>query len=129
MKIVREQREENNSLLRVTVGEEDYGQAVEKELREYKRKANIPGFRPGMVPMGLVKKMYGKGVLAEQSYRTASNAVFEYLQKEKIRLSGRRDPFGGAGRFSISKTARSSISCSRSAKLPRSNSIFRTRIK
>ena len=66
MKIVREQREENNSLLRVTVGEEDYGQAVEKELREYKRKANIPGFRPGMVPMGLVKKMYGKGVLAEQ---------------------------------------------------------------
>ena len=48
MKIVREQREENNSLLRVTVGEEDYGQAVEKELREYKRKANIPGFRPGM---------------------------------------------------------------------------------
>ena len=84
MKIVREQREENNSLLRVTVGEEDYGQAVEKELREYKRKANIPGFRPGMVPMGLVKKMYGKGVLAEQSYRTASNAVFEYLQKEKI---------------------------------------------
>ena len=69
MKIVREQREENNSLLRVTVGEEDYGQAVEKELREYKRKANIPGFRPGMVPMGLVKKMYGKGVLAEQSYR------------------------------------------------------------
>ena len=66
MKIVREQREENNSLLRVTVGEEDYGQAVEKELREYKRKANIPGFRPGMVPMGLVKKMYGKGVLAER---------------------------------------------------------------
>ena len=75
MKIVREQREENNSLLRVTVGEEDYGQAVEKELREYKRKANIPGFRPGMVPMGLVKKMYGKGVLAEQSYRKASNAA------------------------------------------------------
>ena len=69
MKIVREQRGENNSLLRVTVGEADYGQAVEKSLREYKRKANIPGFRPGMVPMGIVKKMYGKGVLAEQSYR------------------------------------------------------------
>ena len=124
MKIVREQREENNSLLRVTVGEEDYGQAVEKELREYKRKANIPGFRPGMVPMGLVKKMYGKGVLAEQSYRTASNAVFEYLQKEKIDYLGDVIPSE-----EISKTARSSISCSRSAKLPRSNSIFRTRIR
>ena len=119
MKIVREQREENNSLLRVTVGEEDYGQAVEKELREYKRKVNIPGFRPGMVPMGLVKKMYGKGVLAEQSYRTASNAVFEYLQKSLRRSRA----------ISISKTARSSISCSRSARLPRSNSIFRTRIR
>ena len=59
MNIVREQRGENNSLIRVTVGEADYGQEVEKSLREYKRKANIPGFRPGMVPMGIVKKMYG----------------------------------------------------------------------
>ena len=99
MKIVREQREENNSLLRVTVGEEDYGQAVEKELREYKRKANIPGFRPGMVPMGLVKKMYGKGVLAEQSYRTASNAVFEYLQKEGIDYLGDVIPAEEQGAF------------------------------
>lgn len=88
MKIVREQREENNSLLKVTVGEEDYGKAVEKELHDYKRKANIPGFRPGMVPMGLLKKMYGKGVLAEQSYRAASNAAFEYLKKEKIDYLG-----------------------------------------
>ena len=67
MNIVREQREQNNSLIKVTVGEKDYGDAVEKSLREYKRKANIPGFRPGMVPMGVIKKMYGKGVLAEQA--------------------------------------------------------------
>ncbi len=60
MNIVREQREQNNSLIKVTVGEKDYGDAVEKSLREYKRKANIPGFRPGMVPMGVIKKMYGK---------------------------------------------------------------------
>lgn len=88
MNIVREQREQNTSLIKVTVGEQDYGEAVEKSLRDYKRKANIPGFRPGMVPMGVVKKMFGKGVLAEQSYRTASNAVFEYLQKEKIDYLG-----------------------------------------
>ncbi len=73
MNIVREQREQNTSLVKVTVGEQDYGEAVEKSLRDYKRKANIPGFRPGMVPMGLVKKMYGKGELAAQSYRLASN--------------------------------------------------------
>lgn len=88
MNIVREKREQNTSLLKITVGEKEYGEAVEKALRDYKRKANIPGFRAGMVPMGIVKKMFGKGVLAEQSYRTASNAVFEYLQKEKIEYLG-----------------------------------------
>ncbi len=60
MKIVREQREENNSLLRVTVGEEDYGQAVEKELREYKRKANIPGFRPGKPTSDFITRTLNK---------------------------------------------------------------------
>ena len=99
MNIVREQREQNTSLIRVTVGEQDYGEAVEKSLREYKRKANIPGFRPGMVPMGIVKKMYGKGVLAEQSYRTASNAVFEYLQKENIDYLGDVIPSEEQGDF------------------------------
>ena len=99
MNIVREQRGENNSLIRVTVGEADYGQEVEKALREYKRKANIPGFRPGMVPMGLVEKMYGKGVLAEQSYRKASNAAFEYLEKEKIDYLGDVIPSEEQGDF------------------------------
>ena len=99
MNIVREQREQNNSLIKVTVGEKDYGDAVEKSLREYKRKANIPGFRPGMVPMGVIKKMYGKGVLAEQSYRQASNAVFEYLQKEGIDYLGDVIPAEEQGDF------------------------------
>lgn len=99
MKIVREQREENNSLLRITVEEADYAQEVEKALRDYRRKANIPGFRPGMVPMGIVKKMYGKGVLAEQSYRTASNAAFDYLQKEKIDYLGDVIPSDEQGDF------------------------------
>ncbi len=99
MKIAREQRDGGSSLVRVTVGEADYGEAVEKELRTYRRKANIPGFRPGMVPMGVVKKMYGKSVLAEQSYRTASNAVFDYLQKEKIDYLGDVIPSEEQGDF------------------------------
>jgi trigger factor len=82
MKITREQREVGTSLLKVVVAEADYAEAVDKALREYKRKANIPGFRPGMVPMGVVRKMFGKGVVAEQSYKLASNSVFEYLQNE-----------------------------------------------
>jgi trigger factor len=99
MNIVREQRGENNSLLKITVTPEDYAQEVDKALREYRRKANIPGFRPGMVPMGIVKKMYGKGVLAEQSYRKASNAAFEYLQKENIDYLGDVIPSEEQGDF------------------------------
>ena len=71
MNITREQRDGGVSVLKVVVNEADYGQAVEKQLREYKRKANVPGFRPGMVPMGIVKKMYGKHFVAEQSYHLA----------------------------------------------------------
>lgn len=121
MKIVREQRDGGSSLLRIKVGETDYAQEVEKALRDYRRKANIPGFRPGMVPMGIVKKMYGKGVVAEQSYRMASNAAFDYLQKEKIdylATSSRRT----SRAVSTSRTARNSSSSSSSAKLPKSSS-------
>ncbi len=99
MNIVKEQREQNTLLIKVTVGEQDYGEAVEKALREYKRKANVPGFRPGMVPMGIIRKMYGKGMVAEQSYRTASNAVFEYLQKENIDYVGDVIPSEEQGAF------------------------------
>ena len=88
MKIVREQKENHLSLIHATVDEGDYGAAVEKTLREYRRKANVPGFRPGMVPMGIIKKMYGKGVIAEQAYRQASDAVFKYLADEKIQYVG-----------------------------------------
>ena len=99
MKITREQRELGTSLLKVVVGEQDYGEAVDKMLRDYKRKANIPGFRPGMVPMGVVRKMYGKGAVAEQSYRIASNSVFEYLQKEGIDYVGDVIPSDEQGDF------------------------------
>ena len=99
MNITREQREVGTSILKVVVAEQDYAEAVDKMLREYKRKVNIPGFRPGMVPMGIVKKMFGKGVVAEQSYRVASNSVFEYLQKEGIDYVGDVIPSEEQGDF------------------------------
>ena len=71
MNIVRENIDELSALIRVTVNTEDYGKAVDAALHNYKKKANIPGFRPGMVPMGIVRKMFGKSVVAEESYRTA----------------------------------------------------------
>ena len=85
--------------MKVVVNEADYGQAVEKQLRDYKRKANVPGFRPGMVPMGIVKKMYGKHIVAEQSYHLASTSAFEYLQKENIDYVGDVIPSEEQGAF------------------------------
>ena len=99
MNITKVEKEQGAALLKIVVGEKDYGEAVEKALREYKRKANIPGFRQGMVPMGVIKKMYGKGVVAEESYRMASKAAFDYLQKEKIDYIGDVIPAEEQGAF------------------------------
>ena len=88
MNIVRENLEDGTTLLKATVGESDYNEAVDKALRTYKRKANIPGFRPGMVPMSIINKMYRKGVVAEEAYRAASKGCFDYIEKEKLTLVG-----------------------------------------
>ena len=95
MEIKRTQKEEQTSLISVKVGEKDYGEAVEKSLRDYRRKANIPGFRPGMVPMGIIKKMYGKGVVVPHGVERRLRVPPEGGH----RLSGRRDSRRGAGCF------------------------------
>ena len=64
MNITKVEKELGAALLRIVVEEQDYAANVEAELRKYKKQANVPGFRPGMVPMGIVKKMYGKGIVA-----------------------------------------------------------------
>ena len=99
MEITKVEKEQGAALLKIVVTENDYAETVEKTLREYKRKANVPGFRPGMVPMGVVKKMYGKGVVAEESYRMASKAAFDYLQKENIDYVGDVIPAEEQGAF------------------------------
>ncbi len=88
MNIAQENLKDLTALIKVTVSPADYAEAVDKQLQQYKRKANIPGFRPGMVPMGVVNKMYRKGVLAEESYRIASKACFDYLESNKIDFIG-----------------------------------------
>lgn len=92
MNIVRENLEDLTTLLKVTVGEADYNEAVDKSLRTYRRKANIPGFRPGMVPMGIINKMYRKGVVAEEAYRTRHRRPgFDYIETEKLNDGRRHD--------------------------------------
>ncbi len=88
MNLTTEQRPDGVMILRAAVSEADYAPEVEKSLREYRRKANVPGFRPGMVPMGIINKMYRRGVTAEQAYRRANEAVFKHLEDNKISILG-----------------------------------------
>ena len=99
MNITRENRNNQTALIKVTINEADYNEAVDKKLREYRRKANIPGFRPGMVPMGIINKTYRKATIAETAYKMASDAVFEYLEKEKVDYMGDVLPSDDQGEF------------------------------
>jgi FKBP-type peptidyl-prolyl cis-trans isomerase (trigger factor) len=88
MNLTTQERPDGVMVLKATVAEADYAPEVEKSLREMRRKANVPGFRPGMVPMGMINKMYRRGVVAEQAYRKANDAVFKYLEENKVSIMG-----------------------------------------
>lgn len=70
--------------LSVTINKEDYLPSFEKSLKDYSKKANIPGFRKGMVPTGLIKKMYGSSLFTDEVLRTVDREVFNYIETEKL---------------------------------------------
>jgi len=70
--------------LSITINKEDYLPSFEKSLKEYSKKANIPGFRKGMVPAGLIKKMYGNSLFVDEVLKTVDKEVINYLEVEKL---------------------------------------------
>jgi trigger factor len=88
MNVTRENIDELNALLKVTVEAADYAQRVENTLTDYRKKAAIPGFRQGKVPMSFVKKQYGKAILAEELNKLVSDALFKYINDEKLDILG-----------------------------------------
>jgi trigger factor len=72
-----------NDKLTVKITKEDYFPAVEKKLKDFSKQANIPGFRKGMVPVGMVKKMYGASIYTEEVLKTAETELYNYLNNEK----------------------------------------------
>jgi trigger factor len=88
MKIVRENLDTLNAVITVTVSKEDYSEKVENELKKVARKVSMPGFRPGMVPKGMVRKMYYISILTDEVGRMAINSLFAYLRDEKINFLG-----------------------------------------
>ena len=67
-----------NDKITVKVAKEDYFSSFEKTLKDYSKKANIPGFRKGMVPTGMIKKMHGQAVFTEEVLRTVEKELSSY---------------------------------------------------
>ena len=76
------------SVITLTLTPADYEEAVTKQLRQLRQKADIPGFRKGMVPVGLIKKMYGKSVLADVLNNQIAESLTKYIEEQKMHILG-----------------------------------------
>ena len=88
MNINKEQIDEINVVVSVEVSKDDYEPKVKEVLRDYRRKANMPGFRPGKVPEGLIRKMYGKAVLVDELNKLVSESLQNYITEQELHLLG-----------------------------------------
>ena len=81
-----------SGIVKLEIVKADYAEQVEKSLRNFRQKANVPGFRKGMVPMGMVKKMYGKHVLVEEVNKLVSENLYSYIRENKVNILGEPMP-------------------------------------
>ena len=88
MNISKEQIDELNAVITVDIEKNDYEETVDGILKDYRKKANVPGFRKGHVPMGLVKKQYGKAVLVDEVNKMLQDSLNKYLTEEKLDVLG-----------------------------------------
>ncbi|MCD6543296.1 MAG: trigger factor [Flavobacteriaceae bacterium] len=88
MNITKENIDALNSIVKIDITSEDYQSKVDEILKDYRKKANIPGFRKGHVPMGLVKKQYGKSVLIDEVNKILQDALNKFLVEEKLDVLG-----------------------------------------
>lgn len=88
MNITKENIDALNAVVKVDITAEDYQEKVASVLKDYRKKANIPGFRQGQVPMGLVKKQYGKSVMVDEVNKLLQESLNNYLTEEKLDVLG-----------------------------------------
>ena len=88
MNISFETPDKINGLMTIVLDEADYKEDVEKTLKDYRKKANVPGFRPGMVPMGLIKRQYGTAVKADAINKVVGEQLQQYIRDNKIQMLG-----------------------------------------
>ena len=88
MDVTLEKIDDLNALLKVKVEKKDYQEKVDETLKNYRKQANIPGFRKGKVPMGMIKKQYGQSVLAEELNKQVSEALYKYIDEQEFEVLG-----------------------------------------
>lgn len=88
MNIVKEDVDALNAVIRVSIEKADYAEAVEKSLKDYRKKANINGFRTGMAPMELIRKMYYKYIIVDEVSKMATDKLFDYIKENNIKTLG-----------------------------------------
>ncbi|OAV70723.1 Trigger factor [Bacteroidales bacterium Barb4] len=77
-----------SGIIKLEIVKSDYAILVEFSLRQYRQKANIPGFRKGTAPLGMLKKLYGRSILAEEINKLVSNNLYKYIQENKLNVLG-----------------------------------------
>ena len=88
MNITFEAPDKINGLMTITLEKEDYQKEVEKTLKDYRKRANVPGFRPGQTPMGLIKRQYGTAVKVDVVNKMLGEKLYEYVRENKIQMLG-----------------------------------------
>ena len=88
MNIQFENADKVNGLMTLTIEKSDYEEKVEKALKDYRKRAQVPGFRPGMAPMGMIKRQYGMSVKVDEVNRLLGEKLYEYVRENKIQMLG-----------------------------------------
>ena len=101
MKIEQSELKDLKAVITLTVEPADYQEEVNKELKQVRQKAQMPGFRPGMVPAGLVKKMYGKGILADVLNKLVGENLQKHIEEKKLAILGDPLPNDEQGKIDL----------------------------
>ena len=88
MQINQSELKDLMAVVTLTLEPADYQEEVAKQLKQVRQKAQMPGFRPGMVPAGLVKKMYGKGILADVLNKLVGEGLQKHIEENKLQVLG-----------------------------------------
>jgi trigger factor len=88
MNITQENTDKLNAILRLKVEQSDYAERVDTVLKDYRRQARVDGFRPGKVPMGIIKKLYYTPVVVDEVNKLVSESIFNYLKENDVKILG-----------------------------------------